>query len=240
MRLAKTRLFIAAAMLSAPLGVLVYNKQADEVPNVQKIGLDKKAIDEKRTVLEIKERELAQELGGYASSSLPNLLINLYMVSDGDDVLIARNIAFKLSKRSDEFIGLTGNDYSIKKPNEEQVEAFTRLLNMAEKGVPLALPYADKITLQEISKKIEKYLQKNNPELKGEKLKEEVKHILEYFEVYQQDVKDLTRRAKDFSTLMRDFDNEAIKANESVYGFVWGVDDRKLQKLLPGFAIGLK
>ena len=231
------RTLITGAALSIPFASIACNKP-NENPEVAKpieirpIDLNlKKAIDEKRIVLEKKEREFAQELGGWASSDLPNLLLNLYMVLDSKDEIVKGNtIAFKLIKRSEDFIDLTGNDYS-KKPNEEQLEEFNRLISVAEKGAPLVLPYVEKITLEEISKKVEGYLQKNAPELKGEKLKETLKHELEYFEVYKETFKGLVKQRTDLFTSMKSFNEEVKKANEPAYNPVWGLGLERLQNI---------
>ncbi len=242
MKLTGIRLFATAALLSTPFGVIVCNKLNEGKPSndaqavkpfeIKPVDTNlKKTIDEKRIVLEKKEREFASELGGWASCDLPNVLMSLYMVSDNkDENLKARDIAFKMVKRHQDFIEVTGNDFSIKKPNEEQLEAFNRVITMAQKGAPLTWSYST-MPLQEISKKIEEYLQKTNPELKGEKLKDEVEHHVEYFKEYQETLKKMRTQRDDLFLSMRDFNKETKKIDEPPYNPIWGLSLEKVQDI---------
>ena len=210
----------------------ITKKQEVKSSTVKPIDVNlKNTIDEKRKTLEKKEREFASELGGFASCELPNVLIHLYMVLDNkDEILKARDIAFKIIKRREDFIQLTGNDFLNKTPNEEQLEAFNRVINMAQKGMPLTWGHST-ISLKEISKDIEGYLQKTHPELKGEKLKEEVKHYLDYFKEYQEALKKIRSQRNDLFVSMRDFNNEAKKIGEPTYNPVWGLSLERVQDI---------
>ncbi len=238
------RTLLAATALSLPLANTSCNK-TEEKPQAVKLNegkpeikladikplniKSKEVLDKERQTLETKERELAKELGGLASSSLPNILIGLYMVSDSkNDILKARDIAVKIVKRSDDFIELTGNNYSIKKPNEEQLEAFTRLLDMAQKGSPFTWAYST-MEPKEIAEKIEGYLKKNKSELKGEKLKQEVEHELEFFTVYQEDLRNVRKLRNDLFLSMKAFNKDAEKTIEPPYSPVWGISLKKLE-----------
>ena len=223
--------FTAFSLPLASGGCNTKEDKPNDVQIVKPIDINlKKAIDEKRIVLEKKEREFASELGAWASSDLPNVLINLYMVSDSkEEILEGRNIAFKLAKRSEDFIELTGNDYS-KKPNEGELEAFNRLISMAQKGAPFTWSYST-MKLEEISEKIESYLQKKNPELKGEKLKEEVKLDVEYFKVYKETLVNIRGLRDNLSLSMQDFNKDAKKINEPAYNPIWGLNQKKLEDI---------
>ncbi|OGI10745.1 MAG: hypothetical protein A3I68_01560 [Candidatus Melainabacteria bacterium RIFCSPLOWO2_02_FULL_35_15] len=191
----------------------------------------KKAIDEKRKIVEQKERDFAKELGGLASSSLPNVLLDLYMVSDSEnDILKARDIAFKLVKRSDEFIELTRNDYLIKKPDEEQLEAFHRVISMTQKGTLYTWTFST-MEAKEITEKFKTYLNKNEPELKGEELKKRVDHTLECFTVYQEDLRNVHKLRDDLYKLMKSFNDDAKKIDQPSYNPVWGLSLEKIQDI---------
>lgn len=235
---------IAAAMAASGC-----NKSEDEPKNnIQVVKPDevdlidvnvKKAIDEKRKIVEKKEREFASEFMDWASSDLPNVLPHLYLISEKkEECLTARDISIKLTRRSEELIELTGNDFSIKKPNEDQLEAFNRLISMAQKGRDIILlSHVDRITSYGFTKKIEGYLKKENPELKGEKLKQEVEHLVEYFTEYQKTFK---KMQWDYFTLRGEvavLNDEAQKANEPLHQPVWGLSSRKLAELLRTFAL---
>lgn len=242
MRLTRIRLFAAAALLSTPFGIIVCNNLNQDKshndtravkPLVTKpVDIDlKKATDETRKLLEQKERKFAKEISGFNASELPNLLFCLYMVSENDnEIFVARNIAKKLCKRHDELRELTNNDFSIQKPDEEQLEAFTRCISMGQKGTLLISSYST-MTLEEISKKIESDLKTSMPELTGKKLKEEVEHYLEYFKLYQEGFANICKLRDDLYKSMKDFNQEVQKLNKPAYEPVWGITSRYLNEL---------
>ena len=190
----------------------------------------KRAIDEKRAVIEKKEREFARELTIWAGSALPNVLIMLEKVSEDEgEILKCRDIAFKLIKRRDDFADLTGYDFS-KNPNEEQLEAFTRLISMAEKGGLSTWRY-NMMPIEDISKKIKEYIRKEKPELKGEEFKEWAEGYLDYFTVYRETSKNLRTQRDELFFLMQDFHEKAKEINEPLYNPIWGLDRSKLQEI---------
>lgn len=241
MKISKT--LLTATVLSMPLTITACNKTEEKsqavklnevkpeikLADIKPLNVkSKEVLDKERQVLESKERELAKELVGLVSS-LPNILIDLYTVSDSEnDILKASDIASKLLKRGDEFIELTGNNYSIKKPNEEQLEAFHRVISMVQKGTPYAWAYST-MEPKEISEKIEGYLKKNKSELKGEGLKKEVEHRLERFTVYQEDLRNVRKLRDDLFLSMKAFNKDAEKTAEPPYNPVWGISLKKLE-----------
>ncbi|MBI3590906.1 MAG: hypothetical protein HY094_05950 [Candidatus Melainabacteria bacterium] len=210
------RALVTGLALSIPFAATACNK-TNEKPKIEEVKPadinSKKEIDEKRKVIEKKEREFASELEALASCDLPNVLFHLNMVSENkEECLAARDIAKKLINRSEELIELTGNDFSIKKPNEEQSEAFNRLISMVQKGVACTWIYST-MKPEEISKKIK------------------AEHIREYFTDYQQSLRKIRTHRDNLSKSIYDFNKKAKEINEPPYNPVWGLDLKKVENI---------
>ena len=82
-----------------------------------------------------------------------------------------------------------------------------------------------------VPEKFKTYLNKNEPELKGEELKKRVDHTLECFTVYQEDLRNVHKLRDDLYKLMKSFNDDAKKIDQPSYNPVWGLSLEKIQDI---------
>ena len=201
----------------------------------------KETIDAKREAIEKKERAFAKELVRW-TSDLTRVLPDLSMVSnDKKNCLKAKEAADEITKQDKEFRKLTKADFSIKKPNEKQVEAFTKLINTAVAARdPFVSFHTGHMTLSGLGSKIEEKLQQQIPPLQGEEFKKEKERYLGHFKQYKETFKRMQSQFMDVRMEINNFNEEAKKANEPVYQSVWGLNSERLARLLGTFALRLQ
>ena len=212
------------------------NKLIDKLCELKPVDMNlKKPLDEKRIVIEKKEREFARGLVKWTQDHR-NVLKNIIFVSSAinkNEINQADRIVYDLDKDTETCRKLTGFNFSIKKPNDEQLHAFWNLMNTSLKGDLITWKYSREMTLKEISERIEK----RYPGLKGEKLKEKVEQRLQPFRIYQETFKDMVEKKNDLYVRIKDFNEEAKKANQPPYTAVWRIGIHGLEEFLYIFEV---
>ncbi len=245
MKLAKTRLFVAAAMLSAPLGVLVCNKMKDTSPIVKPVN---EAIELERKSLQKKEGEFVKKLDRWVMW-LDMVGSHLRDHENLDDPYLQLNFANQefldtrmghcaaivppetaLEKVVDEANRIVRsivppkkekNDFHVE-PSKDQVEAFIKLIKMADKVTPL-------VVLDDIHKNIEKRGQKLNRSKEDIAKSKEV--ASETFEIYEEVLKEAAIETPKLIQSLEKFNEKAKIENQPPYEPRWGLSLELLKSL---------
>ncbi len=232
-------LFRTATLLSALSTPLITSGclKSEDKPNViqivkpvEAIVKTKEVIDEQRKALEKQERTLALELEIWSSYTI-DALVHVHMLTeDPKEAIEARQRGFKLIRINEDFINETRNDFDIKKPNEDQVEAFKRVINYADKSVLMYEKYIN-LSLDILSTKIEKYLRNEIPKLTEEEIKERKKDKLESYQGYNDSYQKIVKQKENLIKTIETFNDDANTANQPAYEPVWGLSIDRLKEL---------
>ena len=225
--------FRTAALFTAfaiPLATNSCTKNEDKPGNEIQAVKPKEVLDKERIEIKREERKLALSLDIW-SSHVCDVLIKTYMLTENPkEAIQARERAFKLIRILEDFINETGNNFDIEKPNEDQVEAFTRLISFADKSASTFESYID-LPLDTIASKIENYLRKKTPKLSEKEIQEEKKDELEYFVEYRKSYESASEQRANLLKRLETFNKDAQATSEPVYEPVWGLNIEYLKRL---------
>ncbi len=230
------RLPLLLTTLATPLVTSGCFKNEDKSNNVQIVKpveaviKTKEVIDEQRKALEKQERTLALELEIWSSYTTDALVYVHMFTEDPKEAIEARQRGFKLIRINEDFINETGNNFDIKKPNEDQVEAFKRVINYADKSVLMYEKYIN-LPLDILSTKIEKYLRSETPKLTEEEIIERKKDKLESYQGYKDSCQKIIKQKENLIKTIEIFNEDANTANQPAYEPVWGLNIGRLKEL---------
>ncbi len=188
---------------------------------VQKKEIKSKDIlDTERLSLEKQERDLALNLEIW-TSYLSDALIHLNMVTDTPkEAIDARNRSFKLIRKTEELIHATGNDFSIKKPNEDQVESFNDVIKYADKSAILFSKYLN-LPLDTFASKVENGLRNSERKRSEKEIQDDKKDYIESFTEYRKSYEAISKQKIEFIKALQTFHEDVQASGQATYEPVW-------------------